>query len=176
MCRPFILYEARLAVERKKTQVNIRKTRDRAAPRKPVFKTLAKGMALPQLVKRPTTMSVFMYAAANWVYHRVHYDQDYARSVGLRHVVVHGTLQASYLVQMITDWLGENGTLKKLSFRHHLPAYPGDVLTCSGIIKDKRTEDGQRCLVLDLTIVNQDNEKTTSATATVYWQQPAQRP
>ena len=155
-----------------------RKTRDRATPRKPVFETLAKGMALPQLVKRPTTMSVFMYGAANWIYHRVHYDQDYARSVGLRNVVVHGTQQASYLVQMITDWLGENGILKKLSFRHHLPAYPGDVLTCSGIIRDKRTEDGYRCLVLDLAIINQDNEKTTSGTATVYFlgQQQAEGP
>jgi hydroxyacyl-ACP dehydratase HTD2-like protein with hotdog domain len=145
-----------------------RKTRDKAAPRKPLFETLAVGMTLPQLVKRPTTMSLFMYGAANWVYHRVHYDQDYARSVGLRNVVVHGTLQACYLVQMMTDWLRENGILKKLSFRHHVPAYPGDVLTCSGLIKDKRTEDGNRFLVLDLTIVNQDNQKTTSGTATVY--------
>jgi hydroxyacyl-ACP dehydratase HTD2-like protein with hotdog domain len=149
--------------------VNKRKTRNKAAPRKSLFEKLAVGMALPQLVKRPTTMSLFMYGAANWVYHRVHYDQDYARSVGLRNVVVHGTLQACYLVQMITDWLGENGRLKKLSFRHHQPAYPGDVLTCRGIITDKRTEDGRGCLVLDLAIVNQENQKTTSGTASVWF-------
>ena len=149
--------------------MNKRKSRDSAAPSEPEFEMLAPGMRLPQLIKRPTTISLFMYGAANWVYHRVHYDQDYARSVGLRNMVVHGTLQASYLVQMITDWLGENGILKKLSFRHHVPAYPGDVLTCSGVINDKRFEDGHRCLVLDLAIVNQDNEKTTTGTATVYF-------
>ena len=147
--------------------MNKRKTRDKEVPPGPLFETLAVGTRLPQLVKQPTTISLFMYGAANWVYHRVHYDQDYARSVGLRNVVVHGTLQASYLVQMITDWLGQSGILKKLSFRHHQPAYPGDVLTCSGVITNKCTKNGNCCVVIDLAVVNQDNEKTTTGTATV---------
>jgi acyl dehydratase len=153
--------------KREKTDLDKISTRKGVAPRMPAFESLKKGMRLPHLIKQPTTMSLFMYGAANWVYHRIHYDQDYARSVGLRNVVVHGALQASYLVQMIVDWLGENGTLKKLSYRHHVPAYPGDRLTCSGVIKEKRIEGGNRWLVLDLAIVNQDNETTTTGTATV---------
>ena len=139
------------------------------ASREPVaFEDVEVGLSIPPLVKKPTTLSVFMYCAAMWLTHRIHWDQAYARSEGHRDVLVVGPLQAAYLMQMITDWLGEDGTLRKLFYRHHLEAIPGDVLTCTGNIKDKREEDGKGCLELDLLIENQNKEKVTSGTATVY--------
>ncbi len=137
-------------------------------PTEVIFDDVKVGTAIRPLVKKPTTVSLFMFSAAMWLTHRIHFDYNFARSVGLKDIVVHGPLQGSYLVQMITDWLGENGTLRRLSYRHHTPAFPGDVLTCTGVVKDKRAEYGKGCLELDLLIENQNKERLTSGEATVY--------
>ncbi len=132
------------------------------------FEEVTVGTNIPSLVKRPTTVSLFMFGAVTWITHRIHFDYNFARSRGLHDVVVHGPLQAGYLIQMITEWLGESGTLRKLSYRHHMPAFPGDVLTCTGVVKDKRAEDGKGCLEVELLIKNQHDERVSSGTATVH--------
>lgn len=137
-------------------------------PEGPVFDDVELGTNIPTLVKRPTVVTLFLFGAAAWITHRIHYDQAYARSLNLKDVLVQGPLQAGYLVQMVTDWLCENGTIRKLTYRHHTPAYPGDVLTCTGKIKDKRVEDGKGCLDIELSIVNQNTEKVISGVAVVY--------
>ena len=45
----------------------------------------------------------------------------------------------AYLAELVSDWLGTKGTLKKLSFRHKAPAYVGDTLIAKG--KTKAIED-----------------------------------
>ncbi len=138
------------------------------ADRQITFEDASVGMAIPALVKKPTTVGLFMFAAAVWLTHRIHYDREFARSVGLKDIVVISSLQFSYLIQMINDWMGESGTIRKLSYRHHAPAFQGDVLTCSGTITEKRVEDGKGCLTIDLLIENQNKQKITSGNAIVY--------
>jgi len=144
------------------------------APEGPAFEDVTVGMKLPQLVKRPTPVSLFMFSAAIWMPHRLHYDLEFARSVGLKNIIVHGPLQIGYLIQMITNWLGENGTLKKLSYRHHASAFPGDELTCKGVIAATREEGGKGCVDIELTLENQDKDLLVSGTATVII--PTKRP
>ncbi len=134
----------------------------------PVFEEVQEGMTLPTLVKQPTNVTLFMFRAALWITSRIHYDSQFIRSKGYKDVIVHGPLQVSFLTQMITDWLGENGTLRKMSWRNQASAFPGDVLTCSGVIKSKHTEDGKGCLQLDLALENQNQERLVTGTATVY--------
>ena len=132
------------------------------------FEDITTGMKLVPLVKKPTKVNLFRFGAVTWITHRIHFDSDFARSLGLKDVIVHGPLQTCYLIQMITDWLGENGTVGKVSYRHHRPAFAGDVLMCTGVVKDKRIEGGKGCLEIELLVENQNKEKLTSGTALVY--------
>jgi len=70
------------------------------------------GEEIPELVKHPTTRQLVQYAGAQGDFYEIHYDQDFARSVGLPGVILHGLLKAAFLGQLVTDWHGDKGTLK----------------------------------------------------------------
>ncbi len=83
------------------------------------------GDEIPELVKQPTTRQLVQYAGAQGDFYEIHYDQDYARSGGLPGVILHGLLKAAFLGQLVTDWLGERGTLKKFEVSYRGIDQPG---------------------------------------------------
>ena len=78
------------------------------------YEDIEVGSEIPALVKCPTTMQLVKFAGASGDYYPIHYDKDFAQANGLPGVIVHGWLTLSFLGQMITDWMGESGTLVKL--------------------------------------------------------------
>jgi acyl dehydratase len=93
---------------------------------------LQPGFELPELIKHPTTRQLVQYAGAQGDFYEIHYDQDYARSVGLPGVILHGLLKAAFLGQVVTDWLGERGTLKTLEVSYRGLDVPGRPYRCRG--------------------------------------------
>src|SRR5690348_11548459 len=89
--------------------------------------TVRVGQELPELVKEPTTRQLVQYAGAQGDFYEIHYDQDYARSVGLPGVILHGLLKAAFLAQLVTDWIGDEATLKTFGVSYRgidVPAHP----------------------------------------------------
>jgi acyl dehydratase len=80
---------------------------------------------------------------------------------------VHGQLAGSFLGQMITDWAGEAGKLKKLSLSYKGKNLPGQKLTCRGTVVKKYTEEGRNLVSLRIWIENPAGEKTLTGTASV---------
>ena len=79
------------------------------------FEDVQPGSELPTLRKDPTTQQLVMYAGASGDFYQIHYDQEYARANGLPNVILHGALKNAFLGHLVTDWIGELGTLKKLA-------------------------------------------------------------
>ncbi len=104
------------------------------------------GLDLPTLVKHPTSMQLVMWAGASGDYHEHHYDKDIAISRGLPGIIVHGPLLQSFLVQTVTDWIGEQGTVKKLSCTYRALAFPGEDFICKGKVTKKYVQDGEKCV------------------------------
>ena len=69
---------------------------------------------LPSLVKHPTPRQLVMWAGASGDFYEIHYNTDFALSRGLPGIIVHGDLTGAFLAQLLTDWMGEQGTFKKL--------------------------------------------------------------
>jgi hydroxyacyl-ACP dehydratase HTD2-like protein with hotdog domain len=92
----------------------------------------AVGDELPELVMHPTTRQLVQYAGAQGDFYEIHYDQDFARSVGLPGVILHGLLKASFLGQLVTDWLGDRGTLKTFEVSYRGIDQPGRPYRCRG--------------------------------------------
>ena len=90
------------------------------------------GQELPELVKHPTTRQLVQYAGAQGDFYEIHYDQAYAQSVALPGVILHGLLKAAFLGQLITDWLGEDGTLKAFEVSYRGVDMPGHPYRCRG--------------------------------------------
>ena len=103
--------------------------------KKVYFEDIEPGFRLPKLVKHPTTRQLVMWAGASEDFTELHYDKDYTTKLGLPNLIVHGQLTAAILVQLITDWMGELGTFKKLTVRFQNMFLVNNDIICQGEVK-----------------------------------------
>lgn len=129
------------------------------------YEDIEVGMEIPSLVKEPTVLQIFSHSAATWNRHRVHYEKDYAVKEGHKDILVQQGLHGGFLAQMLTDWIGPTGTLKKFNYSVRNRAFPGDTLTCRGTVTGKYEKDGKALIECDITEFNQDEEKCTIGSA-----------
>jgi len=120
---------------------------------------------LPSLVKRPTTRQLVMWAGASGDYFAIHYDKDFAQSKGLPGVIVHGQLVAGFLGQLIADWIGEQGSFRKLTCNYRGMNFPGEVITCTGKVSKKYVENGEHYVECNIWAENAKGEKTVTGKA-----------
>jgi acyl dehydratase len=131
------------------------------------YEDVTVGSEITPLVKEPTTRQLVMWAGAVSDYQPIHYDKDYAQSRGLPGVIVHGQLVGAFLGQLTTDWIGESGTLRKLSCSYKGMNYPGEAVTLRGKVTKKYVENGQHFVECSLWAENPKGEKTASGMAIV---------
>ncbi len=131
------------------------------------WEDVAEGMDLPTLVKNPTTRQLVQYAGASGDYYEIHYDKEFAQSTGLDGVILHGALKNAFLGQLITDWIGPQGVLKRLSCQYRGMDFPGNTITGKGAVTRKYREGGQSLVDCDIWLENPQGEKTTPGVATV---------
>jgi len=125
------------------------------------------GSEIPPLVKEPTTRQLVMWAGASGDYYPIHYDKDFAQSKGLTGVIVHGQLVASFLGQLITDWIGEQGSLRKLTCNYRGMNFPGEAIICQGKVSKKYIENGEHFIECNIWAENGKGEKTVTGKAIV---------
>ena len=97
---------------------------------------LAVGMAIPTVVRNASRVQLFLYSAATWNPHRIHYDVDYARFEGHPDVIVHGPLQGAWLSQYVTDWAGPAGRIVSLSWQNRASALPETDYELRGLVTE----------------------------------------
>jgi hydroxyacyl-ACP dehydratase HTD2-like protein with hotdog domain len=121
------------------------------------------GDELADLVKHPTTRQLVQYAGAQGDFYEIHYDQAFAQGVGLPGVILHGLLKAGFLGQLVTDWLGDRGTLKTFEVSYRGIDQPGRPYRCRGRVTKV---DGDQ---VELEVWGEDSagSRTTVGTATV---------
>ena len=108
------------------------------------------GMDLPTMVKHPTTRQLVKWAGASGDYMELHYDKDVALKAGLPGVIVHGQLTSSFLGQLIMDWMGEEGDLRKFECNWKRMHFPGEDIICKGKVADKRVEGNDHLVECEL--------------------------
>ena len=94
---------------------------------------VSEGMEILTLVKEPTTQQLVKYAGASGDYYQIHYDKDFAAGNGLDGVILHGALKNAFLGQLMTQWMGPEGTLKKLSCQYRGMDFPDQTITGKGL-------------------------------------------
>ena len=131
------------------------------------YEDIVVGSEITPLVKQPTTRQLVMWAGASGDYYPIHYDKDFAQSKGLPGVIVHGQLIGCFLGQLMTDWMGEQGSLRKLTCSYKSVNFPGEALICKGKVNKKYVEDGEHYIECNLWVENTKGEKTISGKALV---------
>lgn len=127
----------------------------------PYFEDVRVGDHLPVLTKHPTTRQLVQWAGASGDYYEVHYDKDFAQSVGLPGVIVHGWLIAAFLGQLVTDWIGTVGEVKKLTCKYRGLMRPGEDVVCKGTVTKKYELEGRHLVECEIWVENARGERTT---------------
>ena len=130
------------------------------------WEDVQEGMEIPPLIKTPTTRQLVQYAGASGDFYEIHYDKDFAQGTGLSGPILHGALKSAFLAQLMTDWIGESGTLKKLSCQYRGMDVPGDTLFCKGTVTRTYVQDGHHTVDCQIWLENSKGERTTPGSAT----------
>lgn len=132
----------------------------------PHFNTLKLGNTLPSRTYTASNVSLFLYNAAIWNPHRIHYDERYTTDVE-KHpgVVIDGPLQGDWLTQVVNAWMGADGRLLEFEYTNRRASYLGDHLTTGGRIV--ALDAAQREVTFELEIRDQNGQITTPGRAVV---------
>src|ERR1700688_2405687 len=135
------------------------------------FEDVQVGTEIGPLEKNPTTQQLVRYAGASGDFYQIHYDKDFAIANGLPGVILHGALKNAFLGQLMTDFAGELGSLRKLAVQYRGMDQPGTKIVCRGKIAKKRIEkangSSEHLVDCEIWLENAKGEKTTPGSATV---------
>jgi acyl dehydratase len=112
------------------------------------------GSSGPEISHSLTRTDLVMYAGASGDFNPMHHDEVAAQQAGLPSVFGHGMFTAGLLATAITNFVGV-GNLKSYRVRFTKQTWPGEVLTTSVTVREKRAGNE---VVLDCSVVNQNGE------------------
>jgi acyl dehydratase len=145
----------------------MRRDRTMNAMKQLYYDDVEEGMEIPSLDKGAVSLTtVVKFAAATGDFAPVHHDIEFARSTGLPTVILHGQMKVAYLCQLLTDWIGEQGTLKKLDLRIRRADHPGETLKAQGRVTNKYTRNGENYVECEVWVEN-SREQSVAGTALV---------
>lgn len=131
------------------------------------FAEIKVGDVLPGLVEGPITRHTLgVYAGASGDYNPLHIDSDFARQTGMPDVFAHGMLSAAYLARVLTHWVAQSA-IRQLSVRFVAITQVGDEVRCHATVTEKLVQNGEPCVVLELTARNHSDEVRLTGTAVV---------
>jgi len=114
-----------------------------------------------------TARRLVLQVSGSQDWYPVHFDAGFAKKGGHTDVFVNtGFLQAA-LVRVITDWMGDEGFLKKLRFEMRRQQRPGDTMVCKGKVVSKYEREGEGWVEVEVRAENEREGVTTPGTATV---------
>lgn len=130
------------------------------------FNELEVGSEIKPIIKTVTVPQLFMFSAVIWNPQRFHYDPEYARNEAkLPGALVHAPLEACFLVQMLEEWVGGSGNIRKLGWNNRGMAIAGETLTCGGKVSNKYIKDNEKFVECELWIKNDKGENLAPGNA-----------
>jgi acyl dehydratase len=115
---------------------------------------MSAGDAGPAISHPLTRTDLVMYAGASGDFNPMHHDEIAARQAGLPSVFGHGMFTAGLLATAVTNYVGV-GNLTSYRVRFTKQTWPGEVLTTSVTVREKRAGNE---VVLDCSVVNEQGE------------------
>ncbi|MEV5711000.1 MaoC family dehydratase [Actinoallomurus sp. NPDC052274] len=126
------------------------------------------GQELPARTYPVRRLDLVKYAGASGDFNPIHWDEPFARSVGLPDVIAHGMFTMAQGGRYVTDWAGDPGAVVDYGVRFSsmvvVPHDDGTEIEISGVIEDKLDDNR---VVVALTARSGGQKVLTRAKATV---------
>lgn len=98
----------------------------------------------------------------------VHYNRTAARAAGLPYPYDVGVQRQGWLIHLLTNWMGDEGWLKRNRAEYRKFVYLSDAVWVRGkVVRKYLDEDGESCVDVETHVVNQRQEDTMPGMSTV---------
>lgn len=123
------------------------------------FEDISVGDEMPSLVKGPVQkLQHVMYAGASGDFNPLHTDDDFARAVGMKDgVISHGMLVMGFVGQAVTAWIPKK-YLKRFGVRFAGMTKPGNTITITGKVTDKRQEADDNLISCEVSALDENGD------------------
>ena len=129
--------------------------------------TIEVGTEIPPFVRQPGFHHWNRYAAVNDEFVPIHMDDEAGRAAGYPSAFGQGNLQWSYLHNVLRQWLGDDGTIERLSCTFRGANVKDQTVTARGRITAVSEREGRRVVELDVWTENEAGAPLAPGTARV---------
>ncbi len=116
------------------------------------------GTELPSLSVPLQRVNLVMYAGASGDFNPIHWNERFAKAVGLPDVIAHGMLTMASAGRIVTDWVGDPGAVLEYGVRMTRPVVVPDddkgALVVITAVVGAKNDDGT--VRVDITAKSQD--------------------
>ncbi|AKH84228.1 dehydratase [Streptomyces sp. CNQ-509] len=122
---------------------------------KVAYDAVEAGTELPAQSFPVTRETLVRYAGASGDFNPIHWNERFAKEVGLPDVIAHGMFTMAEAIRVVTDWVGDPGAVVDYGVRFTKPVVVPDdgvgaVIEVSGKVAQK-LDDEARTVRVDLT-------------------------
>jgi acyl dehydratase len=113
------------------------------------------GQQIPPVDYKVRRVNLVMYAGASGDFNPIHWNERFAKTVGLPDVIAHGMYTMAQAGRFVTDWVGDPGAVVDFGVRFSsMVVVPDDdegaTITVSGVVEEK-LDDNKVSLALTAT-------------------------
>lgn len=133
------------------------------------YESVEVGTPLPAAVFSVHRTDLVRYAGASGDFNPIHWNERFARSVGLPDVIAHGMFTMSTAIRVVTDWVGDPAAVVDYGVRFTRPVVvpdddTGAQIMVNGTVTEK-LHDGR--VAVELSAVSADQKVLGRARAIV---------
>jgi 3-hydroxybutyryl-CoA dehydratase len=118
------------------------------------------GEALPTLIKRVTQETINKWAEVSGDFNPLHVDPDFGKTTFFGTNIAHGPLTLSFIIEMLTRWLGKTwiSSGRLYDVRLVAPVPPNTEITVGGKVENIKHEGSKRRVDCEIWVKNRDDK------------------
>ena len=125
------------------------------------------GDEVPPFQRETDFMNWNRFAAVNDEFVYIHMDDEVGKAAGQGAAFGMGNLRYAYVLNALRDWIGDEAEIREIAMQFRAINHKHDVLTTQCRVADKRIEEGEARVYLDVDVHNQEGQSTAPGKAIV---------
>jgi acyl dehydratase len=117
------------------------------------FEEIREGDTLEGMDGPVNRQSIIRYAESSGDRNPIHTTYKIAAAAGLRGVIQHGLFSMAWLIKTLTNWISNNGRLKKIDVQFRSMVRPNDIIYSKARFVKKYQEKGKK--LVDLALIQE---------------------
>ncbi|MDG2101705.1 MAG: hypothetical protein GWO78_04725 [Dehalococcoidales bacterium] len=131
------------------------------------YEDIEEGLIIGPVIKNIDRKQLVMYAGASEDFNEFHYDDEIAKKAGHKGIIIHGALKSAWLAQLLVDFIGLKGRIRKFNVSYRGVDFPYENLKYYAKVIKKEIIDSKGIITLELALENLEGKITTPSNAEI---------